>query len=35
MCKMEPRFVASPYFVGYKLPQRDNKDTLENLPLMF
>lgn len=29
ICKIVPRFVVSPYFVGYKLPQRDNRETLE------
>ncbi|GBG97373.1 DUF4931 domain-containing protein [Lactococcus termiticola] len=31
ICKIVPRFITSPYFIGYKLSQVNNQDYLEEL----
>ncbi|MFC4652816.1 DUF4931 domain-containing protein [Lactococcus nasutitermitis] len=31
ICKVVPRFITSPYFIGYKLPQVNRLETLEQI----
>ena len=35
ICKVVPRFIASPYFLGYKIPQRHSIERLEEIKREF
>ena len=35
VCKVLPRFITSPYFLGYLIPQRNNLDRLEEIKTEF